>query len=339
MAFVTVVLWFIITYLFSQYDCSSPKPRYINYDDKFTKLAVASNYVLIGGENNLFYLNSSLEPFSQTNSGEVWLLTVYNETIIVCNINKDVKDKKSKCKILQVLDSLPQVVDQYSFTIENLSTVFITTTFAMSETHNVLMIASSSCLNIDTNEDCRAISSFSFVPKLLPLEDVTRTVNYKIGMSVDFKAIFQKATHIYFLYNSEQRKSLLGKMCTKMKAPARFNSYEDTPIQCYHNTKLYTIALDAVHWKDFLFVAFKDDSSSVICRYEFSDIAKKYKQSRQERLKCPYTEPNTDFFKQGTGVCLFNRTCQSQITQKEVSYKILLLYIFIDSINILFFIN
>ncbi|XP_071129066.1 plexin-A4-like [Mytilus edulis] len=114
----------------------------------------------------------------------------------------------------------------------------------------------------------------------------------------------------------EDGHSKLGKMCTG-DANSRSNSFEDTPIICSHDGKNYTLAYDAVHWKDYLFVAFSNDSLNVICKYKIQNIAEKFMKSRQKRLECPYTTENTYFEKQTLADWCFNET--SKLCQRDLN--------------------
>ncbi|XP_052075061.1 plexin-A4-like [Mytilus californianus] len=119
---------------------------------------------------------------------------------------------------------------------------------------------------------------------------------------------------IYFLFNTEDGHSKLGKMCID-NYDMKTNTFEDTPILCSHDGKNYTLAQDAVHWKEYLLVGFSDDSLNVICKYKIQNMAEKFMESRQERLECPYDTANTYFIEQRLPGWCFNKTsglCQNE---------------------------
>ncbi|CAG2217982.1 unnamed protein product [Mytilus edulis] len=176
------------------------------------------------------------------------------------------------------------------------------------------MMASSSCLNFNSDEKCLAFSGYAFKDGALtklttPSGRMPYEVEY-VQNPVSFKASFKSNEFVYFLYNIEGGKSKLGKICTN-NAKSKTNSYEDTPIICSYNGQNYTVAQDVVHWKaddekSWIFVAFSDISSSVICRYELADIKVIFHESRKQRLKCPNVEQNIYFKNQRLGDWCFN---------------------------------
>ncbi|VDI11250.1 Hypothetical predicted protein, partial [Mytilus galloprovincialis] len=162
---------------------------------------------------------------------------------------------------------------------------------------DILMIASSKCLTyntVDQNQNCKAISSYTinfkeFSPPLKGNNGYN--VFYKAKKQVNFKALLKIDKFVYFLFNTEEEHSKFGKICTGDHVIGS-NSYEDTPIICSHDGLNYTVAQDAVHWNEnekhsWIFVAFSGVSSSVICRYNLTDVKAKFKESRQQRIKCP----------------------------------------------------
>ncbi|CAC5414012.1 unnamed protein product [Mytilus coruscus] len=317
-------LWIIILTLTSEFSCSGEK-SYRNKNEKFINLAVSTDYVYIGGETSLIHLNSSLKPIKtikqldlqdQTIQYKNWLLTVYNNEILIeCSYKfKDEKfDELSRCRNYK-LDLNYFDNESKELKIKQPSAMrYVTSTM---ENADILMIASSSCLIHTSNENCNAISSYKFEETLGELSSFVYVTYRDEAKHVNFKTLFEIDKYIYVLFNNfnpQERHSKLGKICTSF-TDAKYCPYEDTKIQCIHNTKVYTDAQDAVSWKGYIYIAFNDDSSSVICRYNLVDIKAKLKKSRQTRLECPYAAEN-NYFKEdvlqysGKNYC-FNKSTQ-----------------------------
>ncbi|CAG2203330.1 PLXNB [Mytilus edulis] len=207
----------------------------------------------------------------------IWKDCVFeNETLIVCNyISEETHD--SRCRNYKVehgIDSFNS--DQGSIRINHQSTRYLTTSV---QNKNVLLIASSTCIRTDTlDTTCYAILSLE-VNSLQKFNTQNLGFEYNVvheGTNtghVKFKTAFKVKEFVYFLFNTEDRHSKIGKMCTSSEE-IKSNSYEDTPIACSYNNNNYTLAEDAVFWKEYLYVAFTGDSSSVICRYNLIAIEK-----------------------------------------------------------------
>ncbi|VDI20321.1 Hypothetical predicted protein [Mytilus galloprovincialis] len=293
-------------------------PVYRNYNEKFRNLAATSDYVYIGGSSMIIQLkNFSIDGLT-SKYPENWLLsTPNNESLIVCNFN-------SKFDTLCVkLNSDLSVVSNSSNLISNKPAIkYLTTTV---NNTNILIIASSMCLsNAEENKTCNSISSYSldtFLQKFQPYTDLgnrTYAVEYLHQTKhVTFKAILKIEKFTFFLFNTEDGRSKLGKMCTD-SLNMTTNTFEDTPIMCSHNSKNYTLANDAMHWNGYLFVVFSDESINVICKYKITNVKTIFMKSRQERLKCPYNDDteNAYFKKQTLAGWCFNQTtrqCQSDL--------------------------
>ncbi|CAC5379798.1 PLXNA [Mytilus coruscus] len=303
---------------------SSVYPVYRNNNEKFRNLAATSDYVYIGGNSMIIQLSSSLIYLDQkyvsidgltSVYSENWLLTSdNNESLIVCNFNPLEYD--TLC--LKLNRDLSVVSSSSSLKSNKPAGKYLTTTFHQT---NILIIASSMCLsNVAENQTCNSISSYSldtFLQRFQPYVDLrngTYTVEYlQQKKHVTFRAIFEKEKFIYFLFNTEEGHSKLGKMCTG-SFDMKTNTFEDTPIICSHNGKNYTLAQDVVHWKEDLFVVFGDDLFSVICKYKIRNVIDTFNESRQERLECPYNTANAYFKKQRLAGSCFNKTegvCQT----------------------------
>lgn len=296
-------LWVIILYLTSEFSCSEGKP-YRNNKEKFINLAVSTDYVYIGGKTSLIQLDSSLQLMKKKDMVyKNWLLTVYNNTmLLICN-SKSNDDTECFHYTVDLNFTVPNgsIGD---LKIREPSAQYVT---AKVNGIDILMIASSKCLSYNIYDDaskCKAISSYKLENKPFdefehPLYEVHYHINSK---SVNFKASFKIDKFVYFLFTTMEGQSKLGKICTS-NSSFRTNSYEDTPIICLHNGQNYTVAQDGVHWKEFgrkswIFVAFSGISSSVICRYELTDVKARFMESRKQRLKCPYEVTNSYFIQQ-----------------------------------------
>ncbi|CAG2249782.1 unnamed protein product [Mytilus edulis] len=162
------------------------------------------------------------------------------------------------------------------------------------------------------SSQCYAISSYLVHDRFDPYENGKGRFDYDVeylqqAKHVTFKAILKTEKFIYFLFNTEDGYSKLGKMCID-SFDTKTNTFEDTPILCSYGGNNYTLAQDAVHWKEYLFVAFSDDLLNVICKYKFRNIAETFMESRQDRLKCPYVTANTYFREQTLKGWCFNKT-------------------------------
>ncbi|CAC5392974.1 PLXND [Mytilus coruscus] len=300
--YILYCLGIIVVHLASEYSCD----KYTS-DEKFRNLAVASNYVYIGGEKNIIHLNSTLDVIETrtiTNYPVNWLLTVHNnKNLIACNYKKDNSKYGLICLNFDVGPKMISRTSRIGLNTKSSSAKYITATFSEEK---VLIIATSSCLRRLNEDKCRAISGSLFMDQFsFEYPKANDAMMYSVlyvndrhdSELISFKSVLQKDNFIYFLFNFNETRSKLGKQCTSRKNQSKMNSYEDTPIICTYNTKVFTEAQDAVFWKDYLFVAFADDVSSVICRYIVTDIKIKFQESRQERLKCPYSDLINTYFK------------------------------------------
>lgn len=180
---------------------------------------------------------------------------------------------------------------------------------------------------VTQSNQCYAISGYLVHDRFHLYEHANLGFHYAVeylqqAKHVTFKAILKTEKFIYFLFNTEDGYSKLGKMCID-SFDTKTNTFEDTPILCSYGGNNYTLAQDAVHWKEYLFVAFSDDLLNVICKYKFRNIAETFMQSRQDRLKCPYVTANTYFREQTLKGWCFNKTsglCQDGF--KNVSKSI-----------------
>ncbi|XP_063446926.1 plexin-A1-like isoform X2 [Mytilus trossulus] len=318
-------LWIIILSLTSKFSSCDGK-SYRNYTEKFLKLAVSTDYVYIGGEKSLIQLDSSLHLTKQLNLQDQtntyhssWLLVVVNnKTLIECSHKLPDKTRCRNFNLeLDVLEGttlslkIKQPSARYAITSLNLDTD--------QQDKNILILASSSCLNAQiSGGKCYAISSYRIENGLTEVPKSGLGLDYYVTYKektkhVEFKTLFKIDKFVYVLLNTLEKHSKLGKICT-LHPDVRYYPYEDTEIQCKHITKDYTMAQDAVSWDGYLYVAFSDDSSSVICRYKLLEIKKKFQISRKKRLKCPYAVENNYFEeklldKVGKKIC-YNETKQ-----------------------------
>lgn len=318
--------WIIILYL----SYSGGKSHYRNNEEKFINLAVSTDYVYIGGETSLIQLNSALQVIPRKNftikgtdrsiKNKNWLLTVYkNEIVIECTYTS--KDE-TRCTIYEL--DLKFIKDSVALKIVQPSAKYVTT---IVKEIDILIIASSSCLKSNSlDAKCYAISSYNFrngFTEFSTTQHLNYYVKYKFGKHVNFKSFFEIDTFVYVLFNTEEL-SKLGKICTSKYDDIKWYPYEDTEIQCKQNTTVYRIAQDAVSWKGYLYVAFRDDqySSSVICRYKLVEIKVQFMKSRQERLLCPYKgKENSYFEKQSlTDWCFNKTTLRCHGNKRNVSY-------------------
>ncbi|XP_071129080.1 plexin-A4-like [Mytilus edulis] len=306
---------------------SSAYPVYRNHNEEFRNLAATSDYVYIGGNSMIIQLSPSLISLPQKNFSingltskyrENWLLsTPNNESLIVCNFNSTFD---TLC--LKLNSELSVVSNSSSLIINKPAIKYLTTT---NQNTTILIIASSMCLsNAEENKTCNSISSYSldtFLQRFQPYTDLrnrTYAVEYLHQTKhVTFKAIVKIEKFTFFLFNTVDGRSKLGKMCTG-SLNMTTNTFEDTPIMCSHNGKHYTLANDAMHWNGYLFVVFSDESINVICKYKITNVKVIFMKSRQERLKCPYNDntKNAYFKKQTLAGWCFNQTtrqCQSDL--------------------------
>ncbi|VDH94733.1 Hypothetical predicted protein [Mytilus galloprovincialis] len=304
---------------------SSVYPVYRNYNENFRNLAATSDYVYIGGNSMIIQLSPSLIYLDQkyvssdrltSKYPENWLLaTQNNDSLIACNFNP-----KYDALCLKLNSDLSVISNSSNLISNKQATKYLTTTIRNT---NILIIASSMCLsNAAENKTCNSISSYSldtFLQRFQPYVDLgnrTYAVEYfQQTKHVTFKAILKIEKFIFFVYNTEDGHSKLGKMCTG-GVYMRTNAFEDTPIICSRNGKNYRMAKDAVHWNGYLFVVFSDDSTNVICKYKITNVKAIFMKSRQERLKCPFNDDTTNvyFKKQKLAGWCFNQTtrlCQS----------------------------
>lgn len=316
-----LIIWLVllVTVIVTELRCLYSKPVFRNYDEKFRNIAVTSDYVYIGGNSKIIQLNSSLIQLDQKVVEGIksiydvnWLLTTHNnESLIVCNYNSN---NINLC--LKLKPDLSVVTSSVSLRSNKPSAKYLLTTF---EKSHVVIIASSMCLwhQVKYNR-CNAISSFvldSFRQYQSQGSHKYDVEYLQQAKHVTFRAVLEIEKFIYFLFNTEEGYSKLGKMCTG-SVTMYTNSFEDTPIICSHDGKNYTLAYDVIHWKDHLFVAFSDGSFNVICKYKIQNMAEKFMKSRQKRLECPYTTENTYFKKQTILDWCFNDTlklCQSDL--------------------------
>ncbi|XP_052075761.1 plexin-B2-like [Mytilus californianus] len=318
MVFISL-LFMIETVIIIELRCIYSKPVYRNNDEKFRNIAVTSDYVYIGGNSKILQLNSSLIQSDQkyvsvdgvtSIYSENWLLATHNnDSLIVCNFNSN-----NDILCLKFEKDLSVVTYDRSLKSNKPAPKYLTTTAKQT---NILIIGSSTCLWHDIKySKCNAISSYSLDNFLVRFQPGRREYDVEYlqnAKHVTFRAILKIEKFIYFLFNTEERHSKLGKMCTSNTESeftvSNVNSFEDTPIVCSRDGKIYTMAQDAVHWKEYLFVVFSDDSSNVICKYKLRNIAKTFMESRQKRLECPYyNTANTYFVKQALTDWCFNRT-------------------------------
>ncbi|VDI20322.1 Hypothetical predicted protein [Mytilus galloprovincialis] len=307
------LLVLIVTVLVTELRCFYSKPVYINHDEKFRNIAVTSDFVYIGGNSKIIKLDSSLIQLNQKYVSmeggksiydENWLLTTDNNaSLIVCNYD----DSKYNTLCLKLKLDLSVVTSSLSLQSNKPSTKYLATTIKQS---NVLIIASSTCLSYNSNKHCLAISTYSLDSFLY---ESTQNRDYLVdylqqARHVTFRAVLEIEKFVYFLFNTEDGQSKLGKMCTS-DDKSKTNSFEDTPIICSQDGKNYTLAHDAVHWKDHLFIAFTDDSLNVICKYKIRNMSNNFMESRQNRLECPYDNAvNAYFREQGIeGIFLIKR--------------------------------
>lgn len=295
----------IILLVLNESDCNNFKPVYRSDGEKFRNIAVTPHFVYIGGNSKIIQLSSSLQlegektiDHENIKYPENWLLTVLeNETLIVCNYESE-ETYNTRCRKYKVESGIgAHTLDTFSIKINHQSTRYLTTTVV---NKNVLLIASSTCIHIQTIKDttCYAILNLevnSFEKFNLNTYGLGYFVEYVKTKHVTFKTAFKVKGFVYFLLNAEEGLSKLGKICTS-NPNTTSNSYEDTPIICSHNNTNYTLAEDAVFWMEYLYVAFIDDSSSVICKYKLVDIKTKFQESRQNRLQCPYTTTQNRYF-------------------------------------------
>ncbi|CAC5379806.1 unnamed protein product [Mytilus coruscus] len=240
--------------------CIYSIPVFRNYNEKFRNLALTSDYVYIGSNNKIILLNSSLIQLDRkyvsirgvksNSENSIWLLTTHNnDSLIVCSYQSTDRAQCLKYKILPDLSVF--TCDAYRFLDlrpYTPATKYLTTTV---KEISILIVASSKCLYDVGDYNCFAITSYY-------LENFDRfqlghnhryAVTYKEETKhVTFKAILEINNFIYILFNAEEGFSKLGKMCTG-STNSRTNSFEDTPIVCSHNGRIFTMAQDAVHWK------------------------------------------------------------------------------------------
>ncbi|VDI38538.1 plexin A [Mytilus galloprovincialis] len=326
MVLISLVVMIVTVFNF-ELRCLYSKPVYRNYDENFRNIAVTSDFVYIGGNSKIIKLDSSLIQLDQTyvsmegrNSiyDENWLLTTDNNaSLIVCNY-----DSKYNTLCLKLKLDLSVVTYSLNLKSKKPSTKYLATTFKQS---NVLIIASSKCLSYHSNDHCLAISSY-----LLDSFQQYRSQGFREyvvqylqeAKHVTFRAVLEIEKFIYFLFNTEDGYSKIGKMC-KGSFDMKSNSFEDTPMLCSLEGKKYTLAQDAVYWKEYLFVAFSDDFLNVICKYKIRNMAKIFMESRQDRLECPYDKTaNIYFGEQRIGDWCFNKTrglCQSNFYERNYS--------------------
>lgn len=327
-----ILLALIGTVITTEFRCIYSISVYRNYNEKFRKLAITTDFVYVGSNNIIYQLNSSLIQLDRKHvlfrgvgshsENLIWLLTAHNnESLIVCSYQSSARGRTQCLKYTILPDLSVSSYEANSYLrISTPLTKYVTTTV---NGIDILIIASSKCIH---DHECDAISSYK-------LDDFDRfdpnnqySVTYKDEKKhVNFKAILEIDNFIYFIFYTREFHTKLGKKCTG-HTNSRSNMFEDTPIVCSHNGKIYTLAQDAVHWKGYMYVAFNDDSLNVICKYEIRNLARTFMESRQKRLECPYVTANTYFEEQILWDWCFNKTtrqCQSKIHDKNVGNPII----------------
>jgi hypothetical protein len=317
----------VVLYISNFYEC---KKIYSNYKEEFINLAVISDYVYIGGKNNLIQLNSSLGIVSiKSIEGSNWLLTPYKtrdeETILIsCDY-----EGGDATKCIGYRSNL-SIVDGHTtgdIKIKNPQARYTTTSIGP---ENILTIASSDCLkHPKLSAQCYAISNYK--EEIESFSDKgTYTVEYLDAKKnnrfiFDFRTVVGHDKYTYFLFVFNNTVSKLGKICKDANTfNSGHNAYEDVPIVCSHNGVNFTTAQDLMFWNDDLLVVFTDDTASVICK--FTNLYDNFKISRIERLKCPIMQmANKYFYKPSFNVC-YNEAigkCQSS-TEVSIVLRILL---------------
>ncbi|CAC5379797.1 unnamed protein product [Mytilus coruscus] len=112
-------------------------------------------------------------------------------------------------------------------------------------------------------------------------------------LEMRYKAGFVHQQFIYFLYNvylnDQFIEAKLGKMCAshhKYSSNGFRTSYEDIPLVCYHDNVNYTKIEDGLVLNGTIIVSFSNLESGVICSFSIKELAKRFRDSRMNILRC-----------------------------------------------------
>lgn len=266
----------------------------VSYNDSsvspFRQFIVLDDEIYIGAAGGIVALHRENLSVIQTNKvySNNWLLLYDSNGDQVLQCNED-STKTSRCRKLN--RSL-----QYGDIMSSNMTVNITNLPSYTQAYvphanvDVVIIAATSLNNI-----YGVISLNLETLKLFLTEQNQRgPMNIELGKNYDlvFKSTFTLSNYVYFFFqvwfkNGNFSTSKIGKLCSnntnaKNMSSGFYHSYEDMTLKCQNFTQLQF----QYSTEEYLLAVFSKDNSSAVCRFNWTTIETKFRESRKESLKC-----------------------------------------------------
>ncbi|XP_052059630.1 uncharacterized protein LOC127700241 [Mytilus californianus] len=284
-----ILAWMLISYTFS-----------LNVYDKYKighrpVLLIEGDYVYLGGELGLVKLDkTSFNELKFISVQNVWAVLVDDDTnlLIVCS---SLGDGESHChKLTRNLKKKDKTSERF---MVDLNTPPLYLKCRLSEKLGIIIAAP--CIKSFTNrKDSKTIYSLQ-MGSLDEFSYSSTTVYHLIykenknRLQMRYKAGFVHQQFVYFLYNVYLKdqfiEAKLGKMCAShhtYSSNGFHTSYEDIPLVCYHDNVNYTKIEDGLVQNETIIVSFSNLKSSVICSLSIEELAKRFRDSRMNILRC-----------------------------------------------------
>ena len=279
----------------------------VSYNDgsvsPFRQAIVLEDVIYIGAAGGIVALhreNLSVIQRKKVYSNN-WLLLYDSSKDQVIQCNED-SNKTSWCRKLN--SSL-----EFGGTMSSTMTVNITnlpsyTQVRMPQVNADVVIITATSLQLLNNTYGIASLNLETLRLSLTQQNQRGPMNIELGKNYDlvFKSTFRWSNYVYFFFqvwfkNGNFSTSKIGKLCinnttAKNMSSGFYHSYEDMTLKCKNFTQLQFQYLT----EEYVLAVFSKDNSSAVCRFNWTTIEMKFRESRKESLKCGQRTTNEDSY-------------------------------------------
>lgn len=239
----------------------------------FTQIAVSNQNVYIGGAGGIVSLNLETGLHNViSNRSNAWLLLYWNdiEDIIHCyNI-----DHMSHC-----------TKRDQQFPVDESYTISVNITYL--PVYSLIYMA---CVNMNfviIGDMSNGILSLNLTDMKLSVLHPLIADTYTV-----FKSSFiYNSSYLYFFYqifetSGQYNSSKIGKLCLNYIAGETdsklYSAFETMKLSCVYEEKTFTKIEHGISFDEDFLVVFREDSITIICLFDQTDIIKRYRDSRHQ---------------------------------------------------------
>ncbi|VDI77519.1 Hypothetical predicted protein, partial [Mytilus galloprovincialis] len=263
-----------------------------NYEKReiapFTHIAFSDQTIYVAGSGGIVaFHKENLSEISISDYKNNWLLMYVKDGDVVIQCNTDEKNI-SHCRKLDFNLKSTGVIS--TFMTGNMKSLPSYTMVPVQVSPLAIQVAVIGASSMEILNKTYGILS-------LRLDNLTLfgpwNIEIKEGCNIVFKSVIEYNSHVYFFYQMQKDghvSSRIGKSCSRddidETAGKCDQSYGDMPITCTHKTFTFDELEVAIIYDEVLIVSFRNETESVMCKYDLKDITFKF--SSREVQHCNF---------------------------------------------------